>query len=191
MILELTLLRHGQTAGNVRRAFVGRTDQPLSEAGRTALTPLGAVDAVFVSPLARCRQTAEQCYPGYPATIVAGLQEVDFGCFEAKTHAELTGDPLYEQWLAAQGETTCHGGEVVSAFQKRVQAAMETVLLLSEQETYRSVAVVTHGGCIMAIMAAWTEGDFYHWQSPNGGGYRLCYDTTTRQVSNIRAFGGL
>lgn len=191
MILELTLLRHGQTAGNVRRAFVGRTDQPLSDAGRAALTPLDAADAVFTSPLARCRQTAQCCYPDQPVTVIQALQEIDFGCFEAKTHLELAGNSLYEQWLAAQGETTCHGGEAVSAFQKRVQAAMEEILRQSEQETDEKIAVVTHGGCIMAIMAAWTDEDLYHWQAPNGGGYRLCYDTTTRQISNIRAFGGL
>ena len=38
MQLELVFIRHGQTAGNEQRRYIGQSDdQPLSEAGRAQL----------------------------------------------------------------------------------------------------------------------------------------------------------
>ena len=68
--IELYLIRHGMTLGNVEHRYIGRqTDEPLSEDGRQQLEKrkdqwaqvcrTGDMPYVFVSPMLRCRQTAE------------------------------------------------------------------------------------------------------------------------------------
>lgn len=62
-MIELLFIRHGATAGNLRRCYIGRTDEPLCEAGIAQVKALQkrglSVDRLFVSPMLRTRQTAE------------------------------------------------------------------------------------------------------------------------------------
>lgn len=62
MQLELVFIRHGQTAGNEQRRYIGQSDdQPLSEAGRAQLQEWQAAkkyppaDALYVAPSAADR----------------------------------------------------------------------------------------------------------------------------------------
>ena len=85
-MIELLFIRHGATEGNLRRRYIGRTDEPLCEAGIAQVKALQkrglSVDRLFVSPLLRTRQTAELLFPQMPYTVVDGLIETDFGRFE-------------------------------------------------------------------------------------------------------------
>lgn len=91
---KLHLIRHGQTEGNQKGLFVGRTDMPVSEEGFDELSRLRdtyeypRVGAVYTSPLRRCIQTAEFLYPNNMLTVVDDLQEMDFGEFEGKSVAD-------------------------------------------------------------------------------------------------------
>ena len=62
-MIELLFIRHGATEGNLRRRYIGRTDEPLCEAGIAQVKALQkrglSVDRLFVSPLLRTRQTAD------------------------------------------------------------------------------------------------------------------------------------
>ena len=58
--MRVCLLRHGETAWNAQGRYLGRTDLPLTPAGRAALGPAGFAPArVYVSPLRRTAETAE------------------------------------------------------------------------------------------------------------------------------------
>lgn len=61
-MIDIFFIRHGATEGNLRRRYIGRTDEPLCEAGIAQVKALQkrelSVDEVFVSPLLRTRQTA-------------------------------------------------------------------------------------------------------------------------------------
>ena len=57
------------------------------------------VQAVYVSPLKRCVQTAEILFPGEPVHIIEELAECDFGEFENKNYKELEGNPHYQEWI--------------------------------------------------------------------------------------------
>ena len=91
--MQLLLIRHSITAGNLEHRYIGcRTDEPLCEAG-IALAQQKSVEfrrsfpapeLVLVSPMQRCRQTAEILFPHVSQKIVLGLQECDFGAFEGK-----------------------------------------------------------------------------------------------------------
>ena len=83
------LIRHGATAGNLKKRYIGRTDQPLCAAGEAQLRRLAddlpPCDHLFCSPLLRCRQTAQLLWPGVEQTVVDELRETDFGPFEGNT----------------------------------------------------------------------------------------------------------
>ena len=101
--MELILMRHGTTQGNLERRFIGTLDVPLlpqgEELARRVGATLPAVEHIYRSPLQRCRRTAELLWPGVEMTVVDELRESDFGPFEGKNHEELKDDPLYQAWL--------------------------------------------------------------------------------------------
>lgn len=143
--MNVLLLRHGKTAGNLEERYVGRTDEPLAEETYKllkSLTPeklepfyekLGPVAAIYTSPMRRCMETAEALFPQsrflqVPRGTVLGLEECDFGRFEYKTWKELSGDPEYEKFLNTQGMSGFPGGETTEAFKERVCSAFSSVL---------------------------------------------------------------
>ena len=77
-MIELLFIRHGATEGNLRRRYIGRTDEPLCEAGIAQVKALQkrglSVDRLFVSPLLRTRQTAELLFPQMPRRTLAALR---------------------------------------------------------------------------------------------------------------------
>ena len=104
-MIDIFFIRHGATEGNLRRRYIGRTDEPLCEAGIAQVKALQkrelSVDEVFVSPLLRTRQTADILFPKMHYTVVDGLIETDFGRFDGKSADELSGDLAYQAWVDA------------------------------------------------------------------------------------------
>ena len=96
---EIILIRHGATAGNLERRYIGRTDGPLCEQGRLQALWLQQqglhVDALLVSPALRARQTAQLAFPAMPYQVIPEWRETDFGVFEGKTAQEMEEDPDY------------------------------------------------------------------------------------------------
>lgn len=127
--MKIILIRHGKTAGNLEGRYVGRTDEPLCAAGREALAgrKLPRAEKLFVSPLLRCRETAEILWPGQDQIAVSDLSECDFGGFEMKNYAELNGNADYQAWIDSGGTLPFPGGESQRAFQARVCAAFEQI----------------------------------------------------------------
>lgn len=172
-VKSVLLIRHGATAGNLERRYIGRTDEPLCQEGLTQIRALArqglTADVVFASPARRTRQTAALLFPDRVPRLVEALWETDFGAFEGKTAQELTGDPAYQAWLDSFCQGPIPGGEAVADFRARCAGAFRSCLdQVGEGET---AAFVLHGGCIMAILAAWQSPPcgFYDHHLPNGG----------------------
>ncbi|SLN19993.1 histidine phosphatase family protein [Oceanibacterium hippocampi] len=151
-MIRLALLRHGPTAWNATKRLQGRSDQPLSEAGRATFAgrrlPARFADyALVTSPLLRARETASLVGHG-PAQIEPALIEMDFGAWEGCTIAELReryGDAMKvneDRGLDMQPP----GGESPRAVQRRLD-----VWLAGLQ---RDTVAVTHKGVIRALLAA-------------------------------------
>lgn len=173
---EIYLIRHGATAGNMERRYIGRTDEPLCPEGRAALAALSgslpAPDVLCCSPMLRARETAALLFPGVPLQIAEGLRETDFGVFEGKTAAELSDCAAYRAWVDSGCTGPIPGGEDVGAFKRRVTAAfLEAVSALPAGAR---AAFVMHGGGIMAVMEAFDRpaGSFYDYHVKNGGYFR-------------------
>lgn len=171
--MTVTLIRHGQTQGNLERRYVGSADQPLCPSGREALRKVQApvADALYVSPKLRCRETARILYPGMAQEVVDGLRETDFGAFELHTYEELKDDPAYQAWLETSGEAAPPGGESKSEQRERILAAFLSIV--RRHREHDRITLIVHGGTIMTLLEALEPGhQFYAWQAPNGGGFR-------------------
>lgn len=176
--MQFVLIRHGRTRGNLQGRYIGcRTDEPLlpEEAQRLSARSYPAVDAVFISPLRRCVETASLIYPMQTAQRVPGLQECDFGMFENHNYAELKDDCAYQAWLDSGGEKPFPGGESRSEFSARCVAAFAGIVEKLPEGNY---AFVVHGGTIMALMERFArpQGNYYDFQVKNGEGFILNAD---------------
>lgn len=174
--MKLVFIRHGATAGNEEKRYIGRTDEGLSPAGAQALVGRAypPVRRVYVSPMLRCRQTAEILYPGVQPIVAEDFRECDFGEFEYKNYRELDGDPRYQAWIDSEGELPFPGGESKAAFSARCQAAYRRIAE-SFAEDDDDAAIVVHGGTIMAVLERFAEprAPYYSWQVKPGGGFVL------------------
>ena len=156
--LELVLLRHGSTAGNAEHRYVGRTDEPLSQAGAREARESGVredVGCVYVSPLLRVRQTAAICFPRARQMVVDGLREMDFGDFEGRTADQMADDPAYRAWVDGMCVGRCPGGEAREEFLARSWAAVRGVVLeaVAGPEVPLRLIIVAHGGTVMSAMS--------------------------------------
>ena len=148
--MELLLLRHSITPGNLKKQYIGATDQPLAPEGealaREKQAHMPGADALWISPMLRCRQTAGILFPQLTPVEIPDLRECNFGDFEGKTWAEIKDHP-----------------------------AMEQVIEQAFQLGIRRGAVVAHGGTWMAVLAAYgrPERVFYEWQPKNCSGFRM------------------
>ena len=171
--MKVILIRHGETLGNREKRYVGITDESLTAEGRQALSrvPAPPAERVYASPRRRCLETAAILYPGQPVFQEPGLAECDFGEFEYKNYRELAGNLDYQRWIDSGGTIGFPGGETREAFQRRCVEAFRKVLEESRQAGCQALALVVHGGTIMALMSALgvPETSYYDWQLPNGG----------------------
>ena len=174
MIVEL--IRHGRTRLQEEHRYVGSTDDDLSRAGREKLTPAPVCPGrVYVTSLRRTSQTAELLFPGAKLAVVRGLEEMDFGDFEGRCHAELDHDKAYEAWLASGCLGRCPGGEDKDGFSERVRQAF---VRLADEACARgedSLTIVAHGGTIMAVMEGFgrPRKGFFDWRVAHGCGLLL------------------
>jgi len=187
--MKVLLIRHGMTEGNHSKKYIGVTDEPLCEEGIGELKAIrsqaaGAYSAsiVFVSPMLRCRQTAQilfgESLEKAEAIVIPKLREMNFGAFEGRAFAgDLEQDPQYRKWLDTNCEGEVPGGECKQDFTKRCIdgfcRAMEIAAERSASEPIGNAAFVVHGGTIMSILSGLGEnpGDYYSYYTENGHGY--------------------
>ena len=177
---ELYLIRHGATAGNLARRYIGRSDEGLCDEGvRQVLALRGrleAPDMVFSSPMLRARQTAELLFPDLAYGVLDGLRETDFGDFEGKNAAELADDAAYRAWVVSGCAAPIPGGDDPAAFKSRCIAAFLAAMDLVPPGC--RAAFILHGGGIMAILEALAipRRTFYDWHTDNGAVLRCRWD---------------
>lgn len=180
-MIKIVLIRHGMTEGNLKKRYIGTTDEPLCKEGimkieeccRRDIYP--DAERIFASPKKRCIETAELIYPGRTFQVMDNLSECDFGLFENKNYLELSGCPEYQEWIDSGGKMPFPGGESREVFQKRSIEAFEGCLKRCMQDGIRRAAFVVHGGTIMSIMEKYARplGSYYDYQIENGDGYEL------------------
>lgn len=176
-MMRVYLIRHSYTAGNLKKRYIGRTDEPLCEEGVELLKNRSYPQAerIYISPMLRCRQSAELIYPGKMFYEVEELRECDFGLFENKNYLELSDCAEYQEWIDSQGRLPFPKGESREKFCERTLRGFQKAIDACRRDQIQSVAFVVHGGSIMNIMECYARpaGSYYDYQIRNGEGYEL------------------
>lgn len=194
--MKIYLIRHGKTEGNLKKRYIGTTDEPLCEQGMAELENKKkppVPELLYVSPLLRCRMTAAILYPGVKQIIVPDFRECDFGEFENKNYQELSGNENYQKWIDSMGTLPFPQGERKEDFSHRcVNAFYQTVRIAKEQRA-SCIAMVVHGGTIMSILeqAALPAKTYYEFQVKNGCGFILepLTQDTEEKFFSYRTYG--
>jgi probable phosphoglycerate mutase len=148
------LIRHAETAWSVAHRHTGRTDVPLTDAGREAaraLAPgLAAEDFALVlpSPLSRARDTARLAGLDAVAQPRDDLLEWDYGEYEGITTTEIR-ERRPDWYLWRDG---CPGGESPADVAARCDAVVADLLAAGGD-----VAIFAHGHVLRMLAARWME----------------------------------
>jgi broad specificity phosphatase PhoE len=170
-VKRLVLVRHGETVGNSRIRYFGRTDLELSESGRAQMRAAAQwlrsrsdtvrFAPVVASPLRRATEGARIIAgAATPLVEIQEFVEVDFGLFEGLTAEEIRERyPIeFDHWNRNRlaPDYNYPGGESRAAFTARVMRGVEQTLELPSRThataTGASTLLVAHRGVIRAIV---------------------------------------
>lgn len=175
---RLFVVRHGTTTMNVENRYRGRCDVPLDAQGYqdavdAARQLSGAgLTAVYCGPLRRTIATAqiiadEARIPDL--RILHGLNNVDYGAWEAMTSSEAAMyDPqAFELYRTSPSRAACPMGERLRDAQTRMIQALE---LIGSRHAGQTVVAVTHAVMIRLAVARLTGIEGEEWRIPVGRG---------------------
>jgi len=149
---EVVLVRHGETEWSRTGRHTGRTDVPLTDAGReqaraTASRLAGrSFERVLTSPLQRAAETCRLAGLGGSAETVDDLREWDYGEYEGRTTPEIREE--VENWTVWAGPLP--GGESAADVGARADRVLESL-----RGVEGDVALVAHGHMLRVLGARW------------------------------------
>lgn len=149
-VLELWLVRHGESTFNAEGRYAGWSDPPLTPAGEAmaqALFPRLAgiqFDGIWRSDRIRAQETARLAgFHCVPADV--RLREIHFGDLEGRTFLEMGEE--WRQRLYSFADFAAPGGESTVALQRRAED------FLADLPVGRHL-IFSHGGWIRSLMSA-------------------------------------
>lgn len=174
-MINLYLIRHGQSQYNSQGLIQGQRDISLSDNGRSQVRALAkrlqltsSIDLIITSDLKRASETAAIINEYIPSPVVsdARWREILWGDWEGKSWPEVAHHPTFKTYLEEWYEYRGHGGESWSQTAQRVAAALAEIEQTCEG---KRVAVVTHGGLsrIALIVALKLTPRYYPFSSDN------------------------
>ncbi|MBN2798677.1 MAG: histidine phosphatase family protein [Deltaproteobacteria bacterium] len=155
--LVVALIRHGRTAWNHERRFLGRTDIPLDAVGQEQAALLGRrfggrFDLVLSSPLSRALETARALDPN--PEVRPALAELSQGVLEGLGPAEAASrwGPQLRAWSEDPSAWDIPGGEPLSLGLGRVREELDR--LPAALPDGGVVALVSHQLVLATLVAA-------------------------------------
>ena len=150
---QLFVVRHGETTWAASGRHTGRTDIPLTDAGRAQARAIGARLAgrrfalVLTSPLSRAAETA--ALAGFPEAVRdADLQEWDYGALEGRTSADIR--EAFPDWTIWRGPWPA--GESIDDVAARADRVIERC---RAPEVDGDALVFAHGHLLRMLAARW------------------------------------
>lgn len=151
-MLELLLIRHGQTDWNVSRMMMGRKPIPLNDVGMEQAKRLADflkgsdLKAIITSPVKRAYQTAEAIanhYENITPLEHEALTEIDYGDWVGKSFDEVieSDREIWDAYHISPDTVKLPGGESMVDVKKRVADLLGDV-----RSKYKNgrVALVSH-----------------------------------------------
>ena len=149
---DVVLVRHGETEWSRERRHTGRTDVPLTDAGRRQADALASMLTGFVfarvlcSPLQRAVETCERAGLAGRAEICDDAIEWDYGVYEGRRTSEIRDEiPGWTVWT-----NEIIGGESVIDVGARADRVITAALAVDGD-----VAIFAHAHFLRILAARW------------------------------------
>ena len=151
--MRLLVLRHAEAEGNRDNRLMGQSNLKLTTRGLAqaravaqAVDDTEIISALYSSPLARARETAEFLSGrlGLPIKMIDGLKEIDIGPLEGLNSAERQEQypEFIAQWNENPVKASLSGVEPLERLQHR---AWETLsCIVAAHEDRETIAVISH-----------------------------------------------
>lgn len=160
--MEIYLIRHGESQGNIEKKYIGWTDSPLSEYGKNQCMELREsldkveFDLLLSSDLSRAQDTMKLILPDRKYCITKQFREINFGLFENMTYGEIKikYPKEYELWNSNPSDYIFPYGESQEEFYSRIIEEIESLNL----KNYKRVLIVSHGGVIRNLLSYFMYG---------------------------------
>lgn len=161
-MLQVYLVRHGETAWNAARRIQGQSDSPLTATGEHQAHLVAkrvsreGITHVITSDLGRTRRTAQIIADACGCEVIDDprLRELHMGVLEERLIDSLT--PQEEQWRKQMVDGTADGripqGESMTELAERMRGALESCRMLPEGS---KPLIVSHGialGCLISTV---------------------------------------
>lgn len=153
---QVWLVRHGETEWARLGRHTGRTDIPLTDAGREQALALGArlagrsFSLVLTSPLSRAAETAALAGYGDLALPDDDLMEWDYGALEGRTTPDIQTE--FPDWAIWTGSWP--GAETVEQVGQRVDRVIARCLA---PDVSGDVLLFAHGHLLRVLAARWLQ----------------------------------
>jgi probable phosphoglycerate mutase len=151
-VAEIVLLRHAETEWSKAGKHTGRTDIPLTDAGREHARKAAerlagrTFSLVLSSPLVRATETAG--IVGLQPELDDDLMEWDYGAYEGRTTKEIRVDrPDWDMWTQGVPE-----GEVPEDVAARADRVIARAVAADGD-----VCLVAHGHLLRVLAARWLD----------------------------------
>jgi broad specificity phosphatase PhoE len=158
MTTHLIFIRHARSTWNDAGRWQGQADPPLSETGQSEARVLAdrlagwTINAIYASDLIRARSTATVVGErlGLQPVIDPIWRERGIGAFEGLTSEEIKAQ-FPEAWvnLHKGPMVGVPGAETIESVLDRSRTGCRTLI---EQHQNQAVAVISHGGMILATL---------------------------------------
>jgi broad specificity phosphatase PhoE len=182
---QLFFVRHGQTEWNAERRMQGQWNSDLNELGRRQADDHGklllqhGIEAMFVSPLARTRETAQviNSYLSLPLVFDDRIMEWDCGDWSGHRYDEVM-QKWSRQWAEFQADRYHYRGPGCENFPDMIDRTAPFLAELMQHQA-NVIAVVSHGMIAKAMVASLlqlSEAETLALHQPNDVVFRLSID---------------
>lgn len=156
-MLEILLIRHGQTDWNVERRIMGNQPIGLNTTGKTQIKQLASAlkpltfDFIYSSPLQRTQETSQIINEGRNLNIElhANLREIEYGDWIGKTFQEIKALPEYVEYYRSPHLPVCRNGESLKGVQER---GVEFIEALRKEIKKGRAVLVSHADWIKCVL---------------------------------------
>ena len=160
--MELLLIRHGESLGNLEKRIQGQAEYPLTQKGRDQALSLArrlrrekrAIGTVYASDQSRAASTAEILGAELvvPVHLDARLREYDAGVLNGLVFDDLETlyPDIWRAWTTSPEWVEFPGSEGTESFHARLAALLSDVL--EHHSDGECVALVSHGGSLGMLL---------------------------------------
>lgn len=156
-MLELLLIRHGQTDWNAERRIMGNQPIGLNKVGKSQIQKLAEllktlpIESIYSSPLQRTEETSQIINTGRNLKIEfhSNLREIEYGDWIGKTFREIKALPEYVEYYHSPHLPVCNNGESLTAVQTR---GVDFIESLRKEKKQGRFALVSHADWIKCVL---------------------------------------